>query len=149
MDLTYVAIVVLASMIFILSGMVGYLYWQQTRLLQQLQTLALVVASRIQEQQPVSAPEQPQEEEEEDEVEDDEEVDDRVEIVEGPVEVKQEAEIPTVEEIVPPTTEPAVDVDDLQSKTVKELHEILSKKGIPFGKRDAKPILIQLLKATA
>jgi len=150
MDLTYVAIVVLASMMFVLSGMVGYLYWQQTRLLQQLQSLAMVVATRVQEQQPLPAPEQPSEEEEEEEETESvsADVDDRVEIVEGP-EVKDEVDIPTVEDLVPTTVETAVDIDDLQTKTVKELHEILSKKGIPFGKRDAKPVLIQLLKATA
>ena len=125
-------------MVLALSGLIAYLYWQNTRILQQLQQLALVVASHLNEQQPLPkqepvpepAPEpvpEPEAEEEEEE-EEEEEVDDRVEVVEGP---------------------PAVDVDDLHSKTVKELHEILTKKGIPFGKRDAKPVLIQLLKATA
>jgi hypothetical protein len=104
----------------------------------------MIVATRIQEQQPPPVPKQLEEEDEEEE--EVKQSDDRVEVVEGPEE-KQEADVPAAD--APATTEPAVDVDDLQSKTVKELHEILSKKGIPFGKRDAKPVLIQLLKATA
>ena len=44
---------------------------------------------------------------------------------------------------------PKVDVDDLQDKTKKQLQELLTKKGIPYNKADAKPVLVQLLKATA
>ena len=40
-----------------------------------------------------------------------------------------------------------VDIDDLQSKTATQLRELLTEKGIPFGKRDSKPVLLQLLKA--
>ena len=40
-------IVVLASMIFVLSAMIGYLYWQQTRLHQNLQSLGLVVSTLV------------------------------------------------------------------------------------------------------
>jgi hypothetical protein len=42
-----------------------------------------------------------------------------------------------------------VDLDSLSSKTVKELREMLTKRGIPFGKADNKNALITLLKATA
>jgi len=152
MDLTYVSIVVLASMIFVLSGMVGYLYWQQTRLLQQIQSLALVVATRLQQDaEPASS------EEEEDapaDTLDSSEEDDRVEVVEGPPEV-QTATLPEVDATPVLKTEPDVvaqpepDVDDLQTKTVVQLRELLTKKGIPFGKRDSKSVLLQLLKATA
>lgn len=134
MDLSYIAIVVLAAMIFVLTGMVGYLYWQQTRLLQQIQSLAIIVSTRI----PPPAPPTTEEEEEEESVSTEAETDDRVEVVEGPP-----AAQPSV------VAEETVDVDDIQNKTVKELHEILTKKGIPYGKRDSKPVLLQLLKATA
>jgi hypothetical protein len=43
----------------------------------------------------------------------------------------------------------AVDTDGLESKSKKELQDILTKKGIPFGKGDNKNALISLLKATA
>jgi hypothetical protein len=136
MELTYVTIVVLASLIFVLSGMVGYLYWQQTRMLQNLGSLAMALGAHIentrqqevQEEQPVAVelPEVPAEES--DEEDDRVSVKETVEVVEGP---------------------PAADIDDLQDKTSTQLRELLSKKGIPFGKRDSKPVLIQLLKATS
>lgn len=138
MELTYATIVVLASMVFVLSAMVGYLYWQQTRMLQHIQSLAIVISTQL-APQPLLEPEQEPKGEETQEEEDDEE-DDRVSVkedvehVEGPPEEKKDDK---------------VDVDDLQDKTATQLREMLTKKGIPFGKRDAKPVLIQLLKATA
>lgn len=138
MELTYATIVVLASLVFVLSGMVGYLYWQQTRMLQHIQSLAIVVSTQF--AQPPQMPEEEQVEEKpvdqptEEEEESDTEEDDRVS-------VKEE-----VEKVEGP---PKVDVDDLQDKTKKQLQELLTKKGIPYNKADAKPVLIQLLKATA
>jgi hypothetical protein len=131
MELTYVTIVVLASMVFVLSGMVGYVYWQQTRMLQHLQSLALALATHVEmtKQQVVEQ----EEEEEDDRVSVKEE--EKVEVVEGPPKEDKEPK--------------EDDVDDLQDKTASELKELLTKKGIPFGKRDSKPVLIQLLKATA
>ena len=135
MELTYVTIVVLASLIFVLSGMVGYLYWQQTRILQNLGSLAMALGAHIEntrqpvyQEEPVSAqvPEIPAEES--DEEDDRVSVKETVELVEGP---------------------PVADIDDLQDKTSTQLRELLSKKGIPFGKRDSKSVLIQLLKATS
>ena len=139
MELTYATIVILASMIFVLSGMIGYLYWQQTRMLQHIQSLAIVISTHV-----VPRP-QPEElvDEKEDDVQDTDEEDDRVSVkeeelvekVEGPPEEKKEDD--------------KVDIDELQEKTASQLRDILTKKGIPFGKRDSKPMLIQLLKATA
>ena len=137
MELTYATIVVLASMVFVLSAMVGYLYWQQTRMLQHIQSLAIVVSTQLvprhepeQEPEPEPEEEKPVEEEEEEEEDDRVSVKEEVEHVSGPPEEK-------------------VDIDDLQDKTAAQLREMLTKKGIPFGKRDAKSVLIQLLKATA
>jgi len=132
MELTYVTIVVLALMIFVLSGMIGYLYWQQTRMLQHLQSLALALATHVEntKQQEVQSQEEEAEEEEED---DRVSVKEKVEVVDGPP--------------APPVT--PVDVDELQSKSAAELRELLTKKGIPFGKRDSKNVLVQLLKATS
>ena len=137
MELTYVTIVVLASMIFVLSGMVGYLYWQQTRMLQHLQSLAMALASFVENQTHEHEPE-PEPEPEHVEEEDDRlsvEVEEKVEVVEGPP-----SKTPTATE---------VDVDDLDEKTAPQLRELLSKKGIPYGKRDSKSVLLQLLKASS
>jgi hypothetical protein len=131
MDITNATIIVLASMIFVLSGMMGYLYWQQNRLLQHVQSLAIVISTHL-TPPPVEQIEEPVKEEEP-VTEDDRvsvEEDEDVEVIEGP-------------------PVPKVDIDDLQDKTVKQLQELLTQKGIPFGKRDAKSVLLQLLKATA
>ena len=142
MELTYATIVVLASMVFVLSGMVGYLYWQQTRMLQHMQSLSTFIASQLtqppeeheheDEVQPLPEPEPESKVESDSESEDDDRlsVEEKVELVEGPP--KEE-----------------VDIDDLQSKTATQLKELLTQKGIPFGKRDSKPVLLQLLKAIA
>ena len=42
-----------------------------------------------------------------------------------------------------------LEIDGLEQKSLKELRDMLTKKGIPFGKRDTKGVLISLLKATA
>jgi hypothetical protein len=126
MQFTYVTIVVLASMMFVLSGMVGYLYWQQTKLLQHVQSLALALATHVEN---TRLPEVEAEAEPEEEVEEDDRVSvtkETVEVVEGPP-----------------------DVDDIQTKTAPQLRELLSAKGIPYGKRDSKTALLELLKATA
>jgi len=151
MQLTYVAVVVLASMIFVLSGMVGYVYWQQTRLIQNLQSLAVVVSThfiRPPQPQPELEPEHVAEPEQESELpqlvpvdeklasvkEDDRVSVNEVEVVEGP---------PAAAPV------PADALVDFEKKTANELKELLTQKGIPFGKRDAKSVLVQLLKATA
>jgi outer membrane biosynthesis protein TonB len=150
MELTYVTIVVLASMIFVLSGMVGYLYWQQTRMLQHLQSLAMVVANQVSEMQ------QQVEEAEEEEApevapEPEKKADQEPEPDVSPVEEEEDDRL-SVEEVEGPESKestPSLDIDDLQTKTVVQLREILTQRGIPFGKRDSKTILLQLLKATA
>ena len=136
MELTYATIVILASLVFVLSGMVGYLYWQQTRMLQHIQSLAIVVSTQFAPAPPMQEEEQVEEKpvEEKPSEEEEEEEDDRVSVEEE------------VEKVEGP---PKVDVDDLQDKTKKQLQEMLTKKGIPYNKADAKPVLIQLLKATA
>uniref|UniRef100_A0A6C0ERP8 HeH/LEM domain-containing protein n=1 Tax=viral metagenome TaxID=1070528 RepID=A0A6C0ERP8_9ZZZZ len=129
MELTYATIVVLASLIFVLSGMVGYLYWQQTRILQNLGSLAMALSAHIESTRQEVVYEEPPVEEEEESDDDRVSVKESLEVVEGP-----------------PSQD---DIDDLPDKTSAQLRELLSKKGIPFGKRDSKSVLIQLLKATS
>ena len=147
MHLTYVAVVVLASMIFVLSGMVGYVYWQQTRMLQHIQSLAVVVSTQF-----VRPPEhqhehelQPQPEVESDvpalipdnvvstlkEDDDRVSVDEKADIVEGP------------------PSSATKDVESAENKTAAQIRDLLTSKGIAFGKRDSKTVLLTLLKASA
>jgi len=122
-----VSVLVLATMVLVLAGMVGYMYWQQNKVMSVVSSLSSFVASHL-----VPAPL---------ETEDSEEEDDRASVIEEKnVEVVDSVEVPTV---------PVSDVDDLQEKTSSELRDLLSKKGIPYGKRDSKTVLLQLLKASA
>jgi len=119
------SIIILASMVAVLAGMVGYMYWQQNRVLQALSSLSVFVTSQF-----IKQPEIECEEETED---------DRESVVEEKPEVPKEV----------PEVEVVEDVDDLQGKTSAQLKELLSKKGIPYGKRDSKSVLLQILKASS
>lgn len=124
-----VSVLVLATMVLVLAGMVGYMYWQQNKVMSVVGSLSSFVASHL-----VPAPIEPDTDEEED---------DRASVIEEKhVEVVDTVEVPTVPEV-------KEDIDDLQEKTSAELRELLSKKGIPYGKRDSKTVLLQLLKASA
>ena len=135
-------------MVFVLSGMVGYLYWQQTRMLQHLQSLAGLISSHL-VRRPEPQPEPEVEAEPEPELETEQEQDDMPLLV--PIKEVAEDDRLSVEKVDgPPATAPtAVETDDLDKKTSAELRELLTSRGIPFGKRDAKAVLLQLLKATA
>jgi hypothetical protein len=114
--------------------MVGWLYWQQTRLFQNMNSMIMVIGELA--RPPAELPLEPEE----------------------PV---QKASIPTVPdedddrlsvekttEVVDGPPEP-LDTDGLEGKTKKELQEILTKRGLPYSKSDGKTTLLSLLKATA
>jgi hypothetical protein len=143
-------------MIFVLSGMVGYVYWQQTRMLQNLQSLAVVLSTHF-VRQPPPAPEPEPEPEVQSEHAPVQEVDaDLPGLVPIP-EVKEDDRVSVNEvEVVEgppaaaaPAPAPVSEVVDYESKTAVQLRDLLTAKGIPFGKRDAKSVLVQLIKATA
>ena len=123
-------------MVFVLAGMVGWLYWQQTRLFQNMNSVLMAIGDitrMIEKPEPEADPEPeppvavapPAEEE-----------DDRASVEESATEVVDGPPAP-------------LDVDSLQSKSKKELQEMLTKRGLPFSKTDSKPTLTSLLKATA
>ena len=137
MEFENAAIALLASMVLVLAGMVGWLYWQQTRMFQNMNNIVMALGELAQrqfapepeivEQQDIQITEVAPTLQEDDRlsVEEDEE-DEKPAIVDGPLEI-----------------------DGLEQKSLKELRDMLTKKGIPFGKRDTKGVLISLLKATA
>ena len=145
MEFLHASIALLASMVLILAGMVGWIYWQQTRLFQNMNAVALVIGDLNQSlMATVAKP--------------------KIELatVEPPQETVQQAEIPTSDEEddddrlsvekeaeVITGAPPPLDTDGLQDKSKKELQELLTTRGIPYGKADAKNVLISLLKATA
>ena len=132
MEFLHASIALLASMVLVLAGMVGWLYWQQTRLFQNMNSIVMVIGELARpiepEPAPAPAPLQP-----EPEPEPEREEDDRVSV--APEETPDIVDGP--------------DMDDFDGKTKKELQDILTKKGIPFSKSDNKNALVSLLKATA
>ena len=137
MELLHAAVALLASMVFVLAGMVGWLYWQQTRLFQNMNSVLLAIGDITRAMEPAPAPEP--------------EVPAPVPVP-APVVATEEDDRASVEEAATEVVDgpPApLDVDSLQSKSKKELQDMLTKRGLPYSKTDAKPVLISLLKATA
>ena len=126
------SVLVLATMVAVLAGMVGYMYWQQNKVIQAVTQLSGFVASQFIKQPDL-------------EVEEESEDDDDRESVEETTTAKEEETSPKEDK----PTEIVTDIDDLQGKTAVQLKELLSKKGIPYGKRDSKSVLLQLLKASS
>ncbi len=143
MEIVYTSIVILGTMVLVLALMVGWVYLQQTRLSQTLNSIVLVIgeiADRRHEPTHVEMLPEPEVphvfvvaeseillEEEDDRV--------KVEIEEDEVKLTPE--------------EPPFDTDGLETKTRKDLMAILVTRGIPFGKGDTKNTLVSLLKATS
>ena len=137
-------------MVLVPAGMVGWLYWQQTRLFQNMNSIIMVIGELTRPPPPPM-----------------EEPVDLAELVglsekvgEQIAELKEETPAPEEDDrasVEPEASKtdvvegppPPLDTDGLESKSKKELQELLTKRGIPFGKQDTKPGLISLLKATA
>jgi hypothetical protein len=150
MQLTYVAVVILASMVFVLSGMVGYLYWQQTRMLQHLQSLAAVLSTQlVRRAEPEPEPEHQPEAEPEPEAETEAEQVNLPTVSEAVAETEDDDRLSVDKVDGPPAAAVVASTEDLEGKTAVQLRELLTQKSIPFGKRDSKAVLLQLLKATA
>lgn len=129
MEFLHASIALLASMVLVLAGMVGWLYWQQTRLFQNMNSIVMVIGELARPPEPIPVPEP------EPVLEAETEIDDRVSVA--------------PEETPVDTVNGEEDTDDFDGKTKKELQDILTKKGIPFSKSDNKNALVSLLKATS
>jgi hypothetical protein len=143
MEFLHASLALLASMVLVLAGMVGWLYWQQTRLFQNMNSIIMVIGE-------LTRPPPPMEEELVDLVGLSEKVGEQIAELKEPEEddrASVEPEAPKTEVVEGPPG--PLDTDGLESKSKKELQEILTKRGIPFGKGDTKSGLISLLKATA
>ena len=136
MEFQQASIALLASMVLVLAGMVGWLYWQQTKIFQNMNNIVAVVGELAQRPAQIAFPEPVRQEEPEAEVADE---DDR-----ATVEDEGRPEVPVVDG--PPDH---LDTDNLDEKSKKELQDILTKRGIPFSKSDNKGALVSLLKATS
>ena len=129
------AVALLGTLVFALAGAVAWLYWQQTKIFTNMNSIVVAFTEMAQQQAgPPPAPPPPAPEPEED---------DR-----ASVEDDTQSEKVAAPEVVDGPPGP-LDIDTLESKTKKELQDLLTKRGIPFGKADSKTVLVSLLKATA
>jgi hypothetical protein len=139
MEIQQAAVALLAAVVLVLGGIVGWLYWQQQRLFQNMNAMVSAIGElATRPAVPITFPEpMPEPEPVPEETKPEEDEDDRVSV----------DELPEVQIVSGPST--ALDTDGLESKSKKELQDILAKRGIPFGKADTKSALVSLLKATA
>ena len=140
MEVQQAAVALLAALVLVLGGIVGWLYWQQQRLFQNLNAVIAVIGELASRPAvPITFPEPALEEKAPEPQETTE--DDRVSVE------TEEAPAPEVAIVSGPPA--ALDTDGLESKSKKELQDILTQRGIPYGKADTKTALLSLLKATA
>ena len=143
MEIQQAAVALLAALVLVLGGIVGWLYWQQQRLFQNMNAIVAAIGELATRPAAITFPEPvPEEAPKKDDADATApaEDDDRVS-------VEEEADLPDVQ--IVSGAPPALDTDGLESKSKKELQDILTKRGIPFGKGDNKTALVSLLKATA
>jgi len=141
MEIQQAAVALLAALVLVLGGIVGWLYWQQQRLFQNMNAIVSAIGELATRPAEITFPEPvPEEAPKDADLPAPAEDDDRVS-------VEEEADLPDVQ--IVSGAPPALDTDGLESKSKKELQDILTKRGIPFGKADTKTALVSLLKATA
>ncbi len=132
-------------MVLVLAGLVGWLYWQQQRMIQTQSNLAMALGELARSMLPPPPAPEP---ELDVEAETEKEVDTAAEEA-APIPAAEEDDRVSVEQGPDVISGPPLDTDGLESKTKKELQELLEKRSIPYGKGDNKGVLISLLKATA
>ena len=144
MEIQQAAVALLAALVLVLGGIVGWLYWQQQRLFQNMNAIVAAIGELAMRPAAITFPEPVAEEAPK---KDDADLPAPAEDADDRVSVEEEAELPDVQ--IVSGAPPALDTDGLESKSKKELQDILTKRGIPFGKADNKTALVSLLKATA
>jgi hypothetical protein len=147
MEFFHGIIALLAFGLLVLSGLVTWLYVQQTRLLSAVNSLAIAISTPP----PVLPPPEPvtihkvEEETPVAEVEDD-----RVSVYEEESVVSSsEEEEPVIKQEEEATAPHGEEDVDYSKKTIADLRDLLNAKGIPFNKSDKKSVLLSLLRATA
>jgi len=139
MEFFHGIVALIAGIVLVLTGLVAWLYIQQSRMSQAINALAIAITTPP----PSFMSHPPVEEEIEAEAEvapesQQQVVDDRVSVHEEP-EHEDEEETGVIGE----------DISDFSGKTVAQLRDLLTAKGIPFNKSDKKPVLLSLVQAAS
>lgn len=141
MDFFYGIVALLAFVVLILTALTAWMYVQQSRIMQAVSALTAAITTppptfyESAKEFPVEEQYVPAEKAEE------EEVDDRVSVHEE----EDDDETETADEEIKQDEHE----DDIGGKTVAQLRDMLTAKGIPFNKSDKKPVLLNLLKVAS
>jgi hypothetical protein len=153
MEFFHGIVALVAGIVLILTGLVAWMYIQQSRMAQAINALAVAVTTPppsflshppveepVEHEQQFEQPPQPQQEQEQEQV-----VDDRVSVHDVDAEPEREHDQEHEEEqgVI------GEDISDFTGKTVAELRQLLTAKGIPYSKSDKKPVLLSLVQAAA
>ena len=129
-------VALLAGLILVLTALVGWLYLQQSRMSHAINALAVAVTApppsfmyTSLDEQAASPPAAPVE-------------DDRLSVHD----VQEDLDAPAPSEHI---VESASADDDVSAKTVTQLRDMLTAKGIPFNKSDKKSTLVSLVQVSA
>jgi hypothetical protein len=153
MEFFHGIVALVAGIVLILTGLVAWMYIQQSRMAQAINALAIAVTTPppsflshppVEEpaeheqghEQQFEQPPQPQEQV----------VDDRVSVHDVDADAEHE---PEHEEEQEQTGVIGEDISDFTGKTVAQLRDMLTAKGIPYSKSDKKPVLLSLVQAAA
>ena len=154
-------VALLAGLILVLTALVGWLYLQQSRMSHAINALAVAITapppsfmySSLDKEAPSEAPaDLPADGNGNGNDNDD---DDRMSVHDAPADAPASedisADIQVLEapaEAAPAEAAPSAD-DDVAGKTIAQLREMLTAKGIPFNKSDKKSTLVSLVQVSA
>lgn len=140
MEFFHGIVALVAGIVLILTGLVAWMYIQQSRMAQAINALAVAVTTpppSFLSHPPVEEPVEQEQEQLHEQV-----VDDRVSVHDADAEPEQEQEEEEMGVI-------GEDISDFTGKTVVQLRDLLTAKGIPYSKSDKKPTLLSLVQAAA
>ena len=143
MDFFSGIVALLALVVLVLTALVAWLYVQQTRITQSVAALTAAITAppavfyEAVKEYPI--PEEAEVEIEAEQLPEQTKAEDDRVSVHDEEEAEEEAD----------EGEDVDDHDDLGSKTIAQLRELLNGKGIPFNKSDKKSVLVNLLKAAS
>jgi hypothetical protein len=139
MEFFHGIVALVAGIVLILTGLVAWMYIQQSRMAQAINALAVAVTTPPPSFLSHPPVEEPVEQQEQEQV-----VDDRVSVHDADADHEDEQEQQEQEQGVI-----GEDISDFTGKTVAELRQLLTTKGIPYSKSDKKPVLLSLVQAAA
>lgn len=157
MEFFHGIVALVAGIVLILTGLVAWMYIQQSRMAQAINALAVAVTTPppsflshppVEEpveheqghEQQFEQPPRPQVQPQQEQV-----VDDRVSVHDVDADADAEPEHEQEEQ----TGVIGEDISDFTGKTVAQLRDMLTAKGIPYSKSDKKPVLLSLVQAAA